>query len=135
MARALKSRTRKRKFSAALDTVYAPPAHWTDQVTDDTVVCRCEEVTAGRVREAVTDLGAGDVRTVKLLTRAGMGWCQGRMCEPAVAGLVGCEPEPARRLLAHPVPLGVLARAGTDGDDATSGAGSPPGPGCPSWPG
>jgi NADPH-dependent 2,4-dienoyl-CoA reductase/sulfur reductase-like enzyme len=127
VARALKSRTATRKFFAALDTVYAPPAHWPDQVTDDTVVCRCEEVTAGRVREAVTDLGAGDVRTVKLLTRAGMGWCQGRMCEPAVAGLLGREPEPTRRLLARPVPLGALAGTGTDGDDATPGPGAPPG--------
>ncbi|MEW2042968.1 (2Fe-2S)-binding protein, partial [Streptomyces sp. NPDC005534] len=115
--RATRSRTRLRAFSAALDTMYAPPAHWTDQVTDDTVVCRCEEVTGGRIREAVTDLGAGDVRTVKLLTRAGMGWCQGRMCEPAVAGLAGCEQTPARRLLARPVPLGVLAAAGEEPDE------------------
>ncbi|MFE2691482.1 FAD-dependent oxidoreductase [Streptomyces mirabilis] len=111
-ARAARSRGRAREFFAALDTVYAPPAHWTEQVTDDTVVCRCEEVTAGAVRNAVDEFGAGDVRTVKLLTRAGMGWCQGRMCEPAVAGLAGCEQTPARRLLARPVPLGVLARAG-----------------------
>jgi NAD(P)H-nitrite reductase large subunit len=110
--RAAKSRTRAREFFAALDTVCAPPAHWTEQVTDDTVVCRCEEVTAGAVRNAVDELGAGDVRTVKLLTRAGMGWCQGRMCEPAVAGLTGCEQTSARRLLARPVPLGVLAGAG-----------------------
>lgn len=83
-----RSRTRTREFIAALDTVYTPPAHWTDQVTDDTVVCRCEEVTGGEIRAAVAELGAGDIRTVKLLTRAGMGWCQGRMCEPAVAGLM-----------------------------------------------
>ncbi|MFE4991787.1 FAD-dependent oxidoreductase [Streptomyces mirabilis] len=116
-ARAARSRRRAREFFAALDTVYAPPAHWTEQVTDDTVVCRCEEVTAGAVRNAVDELGAGDVRTVKLLTRAGMGWCQGRMCEPAVAGLAGCEQTPARRLLARPVPLGVLARAGDPEND------------------
>ncbi|MET7782982.1 FAD-dependent oxidoreductase [Streptomyces mirabilis] len=116
-ARAARSRRRAREFFAALDTVYAPPAHWPEQVTDDTVVCRCEEVTAGAVRNAVDELGAGDVRTVKLLTRAGMGWCQGRMCEPAVAGLAGCEQTPARRLLARPVPLGVLARAGDPEDD------------------
>lgn len=111
-APAAKSRTELREFFAAIDTVYTPPAHWTDQVTDDTVVCRCEEVTGGEIREAVGELGAGDVRTVKLLTRAGMGWCQGRICEPAVAGLAGCEQLPARLLLARPVPLGVLARAG-----------------------
>lgn len=111
-ARVARSRTRMREFFAALDAGYAPPAHWTEQVGDDTVVCRCEEVTGGAIRQAVDELGAGDVRTVKLLTRAGMGWCQGRMCEPAVAGLAGCEQTPARRLLARPVPLGVLARAG-----------------------
>ncbi|WP_369274669.1 NAD(P)/FAD-dependent oxidoreductase [Streptomyces sp. R11] len=109
-AAAAKSRTGLRKLAAALDAAYPPPAHWSDQVTDDTLVCRCEEVTAGAVREAVAELGAGDVRTVKLLTRAGMGWCQGRVCGPAVAGLAGCELAPSRRSFARPVPLGVLAR-------------------------
>ncbi|MFB7929977.1 FAD-dependent oxidoreductase [Streptomyces sp. NPDC056039] len=106
---ALKARTRLGRSAAALDAAYTPPAHWPERITDDTVVCRCEEVTAGAVRDAL-DLGAGDVRTVKLLTRAGMGWCQGRMCAGAVAGLAGCPPAPARRPLARPVPLGVLAR-------------------------
>ncbi|KUO15657.1 FAD/NAD(P)-dependent oxidoreductase [Streptomyces dysideae] len=115
-AAAAKSRTRLREFFAALGTVYAPPAHWTEQITDDTVVCRCEEVTGGTVREAVAELGAGDVRTVKLLTRAGMGWCQGRVCGPAVAGLTGCGLTPSRRPFARPVPLGVLARAGEHED-------------------
>ncbi|EFL36141.1 LOW QUALITY PROTEIN: oxidase, partial [Streptomyces viridochromogenes DSM 40736] len=106
---ALKARTGLRRSAAALASAYAPPAHWPEQVTDDTVVCRCEEVTAGAVRDAL-DLGAGDARTVKLLTRAGMGWCQGRMCATAVAGLTGCPPTPSRRPFARPVPLGVLAR-------------------------
>ncbi|MFE6332292.1 NAD(P)/FAD-dependent oxidoreductase [Streptomyces sp. NPDC057806] len=116
-AAAGRTRTRLRAFFAALDTVCAPPAHWADLITDDTVVCRCEEVTGGAIREAVAGLGAGDARTVKLLTRAGMGWCQGRMCGPAVAGLAGCALTPSRGPFARPVPLGVLARAGeTDGD-------------------
>ncbi|MFI7402078.1 FAD-dependent oxidoreductase [Streptomyces sp. NPDC049541] len=112
-AAAAKSRTRLREFAAALDAVYAPPAHWSELITDDTVVCRCEEVTGGTIREAVAELGAGDVRTVKLLTRAGMGWCQGRVCAPAVAGLAGCRLDPSRRPFARPVPLGVLAREDT----------------------
>lgn len=106
---AARSRTRLKAFSTAVDAVYTPDAHWPDRVTDDTVVCRCEEVTAGEVRAAVSELGAGDPRTVKLLTRAGMGWCQGRVCGPAVAGIAGCEPTVSRRPFARPVPLGVLA--------------------------
>ena len=116
-AAAAKSRARLREFAAALDSVYAPPEHWTEQVTDGTVVCRCEEVTAGAVREAVTELGAGDVRTAKLLTRAGMGWCQGRVCAPAVAALACCRLAPTRRPFANPVPLGVLAREHTHPTD------------------
>ncbi|MEU2062800.1 NAD(P)/FAD-dependent oxidoreductase [Streptomyces sp. NPDC013455] len=108
-AAADRARTRLRAFAGALDAVYAPPAGWADAIGDDTVVCRCEEVTAGRVRDAVDTLGAGDLRTVKLLTRAGMGWCQGRVCAPAVAGLAGCPLTPGRRPFARPVPLGVLA--------------------------
>ncbi|MFT9474646.1 FAD-dependent oxidoreductase [Streptomyces sp. Mo3] len=111
-AAAARTRGRLRRFFTALDAAYAPAAHWTEQVTGDTVVCRCEEVPAAAVREAVDGLGAGDVRTVKLLTRAGMGWCQGRMCERAVAALTGGEQPPAKRPFACPVPLSVLARAG-----------------------
>lgn len=81
-AAAARTRAGLRAFFAAVDSVYVPPAHWAEQVTDGTVVCRCEEVSAGAVREAVRELGAGDLRTVKLLTRAGMGWCQGRVCGP-----------------------------------------------------
>lgn len=114
-AAAARIRTRLRAFFAALDAVYAPPAHWTEQITDDTVVCRCEEVTGGAIREAVDEFGAGDVRTVKLMTRAGMGWCQGRVCGPAVAGLAGCELTPSRLPFARPVPLGVLAAEPEDG--------------------
>ncbi|MGW0705590.1 FAD/NAD(P)-dependent oxidoreductase [Streptomyces sp. NPDC002643] len=114
-AGAAESRRALREFFGALDSVCVPPAGWVEQVTDGTVVCRCEEVTAGVVREAVGGLGAGDVRTVKLLTRAGMGWCQGRMCGAAVAGVAGCAEAVGRRPFARPVPLGVLARGG-EGD-------------------
>ncbi|TGA84049.1 NAD(P)/FAD-dependent oxidoreductase [Streptomyces sp. MZ04] len=116
-AAAAKSRTRARQFAATVDAVYAPPAHWAELLRDDTLVCRCEEVPASAVREAVDELGATDARSVKLLTRAGMGWCQGRMCAAAVAGLTGCEERSARRPFARPVPLGVLARAGEDEPD------------------
>ncbi|MEU8972533.1 NAD(P)/FAD-dependent oxidoreductase [Streptomyces monashensis] len=108
-AAADRARSRHRAFSATLDTVYAPPAGWAERIPDDTVVCRCEEVTAGEVRTAARTLGATDLRSAKLLTRAGMGWCQGRMCAPAVAGLTGCPLTAGRRPFARPVPLGVLA--------------------------
>jgi NADPH-dependent 2,4-dienoyl-CoA reductase/sulfur reductase-like enzyme len=108
-----------RRFAAALHRTFAVPPGWQARLDDDTVVCRCEEVTAGGIRSAVQELGATDPRTVKLLSRAGMGWCQGRICGFAVDRL--CPPAAddtaaAQRLvagsarpLAVPVTLGALA--------------------------
>lgn len=108
-ARLVRTRTRLRAFAAAMAGAHRPGSGWTGWLREDTDVCRCEEVPAGRIREAVEDLGARDARTVKLLTRAGMGWCQGRMCGPAVAALAGTDPAPDRRPLSCPVPLRHLA--------------------------
>jgi len=47
---------------------------------DDIIICRCEEVTLGEIRQSIRD-GARDVTGVKRRTRAGMGLCQGRTCE------------------------------------------------------
>uniref|UniRef100_UPI0035A61BB1 (2Fe-2S)-binding protein n=1 Tax=Streptomyces roseicoloratus TaxID=2508722 RepID=UPI0035A61BB1 len=97
-----RARARLRAFADAMGAAHRPGEGWTEWLADSADVCRCEEVTAGEIREAVTDLGARDARTVKLLTRAGMGWCQGRMCGPALAALCGCPrrptavPSPAR---------------------------------------
>ncbi|NUK38372.1 (2Fe-2S)-binding protein, partial [Streptomyces lunaelactis] len=106
-------RDRMRAFADAMAISHAPAAGWTGWLTGDTEVCRCEEVTATSIREAVTDFGARDARTVKLLTRAGMGWCQGRMCGAAVACLAAregaVEPPAERRPFAVPVPLSALA--------------------------
>ncbi|MFE9631415.1 NAD(P)/FAD-dependent oxidoreductase [Streptomyces sp. NPDC006463] len=107
-------RSRLRAFADAMAAAHRPGPGWTGWLRDDAVVCRCEEVPAGRIREAAEDLGARDARTVKLLTRAGMGWCQGRMCGPAVAALArGSAPSadaaPDRRPLSCPVPLRHLA--------------------------
>ncbi|WP_330299123.1 FAD/NAD(P)-dependent oxidoreductase [Streptomyces sp. NBC_00503] len=108
-ARLVRTRTRLRAFAAAMAGAHRSGPGWTGWLREDTDVCRCEEVPASRIREAVEDLGARDARTVKLLTRAGMGWCQGRMCGPAVAALAGEEPAPDRRPLSCPVPLRHLA--------------------------
>jgi len=61
-----------------------------DLISDDTIVCRCEGVTAAEIRQAVAS-GARDVRGVKLRTRTGMGPCQGRYCGPTVGDIVARE--------------------------------------------
>nr|WSX49270.1 NAD(P)/FAD-dependent oxidoreductase [Streptomyces sp. NBC_00974] len=128
-ARLTRSRTRLRAFAAAMAAAHRPGPGWTGWLREDTDVCRCEEVPAGRIREAARDLGARDARTVKLLTRAGMGWCQGRMCGPAVAALAGVDPAPDRRPLSCPVPLRHLAAL--PAAPAPRGAAGPPAAAAP----
>ncbi|NPV69570.1 MAG: 4Fe-4S binding protein [Firmicutes bacterium] len=50
---------------------------------DDTLVCRCEEVTMAEIRQALAD-GATTLGGVRRWTRAGMGLCQGRTCRRLV---------------------------------------------------
>jgi D-hydroxyproline dehydrogenase subunit alpha len=88
-SRALQRRiNRMRAFAHAMHAAHPVPSNWMRWLTDDTLVCRCEEVPVAAVREAVENLGAADLRTVRSLTRVGMGWCQGRICARASADLV-----------------------------------------------
>lgn len=72
-----------------LDALYRPP-EWLADPTDDTIVCRCEEVTAGRVRE-MARLGCQGPNQTKFFSRCGMGPCQGRMCGLTVTQILSKE--------------------------------------------
>ena len=115
--RLMRRRAALQSFAAAMHRTYPVEPGWRTWLTDDTVVCRCEEVTAGQIRRAVGELGASDPRAVKLLARPGMGLCQGRVCGFATACLVASDrPVTAAGLLgmsarpiAAPITLGSLA--------------------------
>ncbi len=77
-------------FATALNRHFAPPRGLAAAITDDTVMCRCEDVTAGEVRAALAD-GADDAFGSKLWTRAGMGLCQGRVCGFGLASLIAAD--------------------------------------------
>jgi NADPH-dependent 2,4-dienoyl-CoA reductase/sulfur reductase-like enzyme len=78
---------RLRRFRAALDHLFRLRPGPGSLATADTVVCRCEELTLAEV-EAGIAAGGTDLRTLKVMTRLGMGPCQGRMCWPAMARLL-----------------------------------------------
>jgi NADPH-dependent 2,4-dienoyl-CoA reductase/sulfur reductase-like enzyme len=111
-------RKRETRFAGVLNAVCAPPAGLAEITTDETIVCRCEEVTAGEVRAAARECaGAVTLDALKVWTRIGQGPCQGRMCGPIVGRLIaaeaGCSPEAIGafgvRPPARPLPLGALA--------------------------
>lgn len=95
-----------------VDAVFAPrPRQYT--FDDSTVICRCENVTVGAVRKAVRE-GARELNELKIMTRTGMGPCQGRMCGPALAEVMAAEvdrsPEKSGLLNVRP-PLRLLPLA------------------------
>ena len=69
-----------------LDALFPPPPQICAP-DDATIVCRCEEISAGDIREAVA-LGAMGPNQLKAFTRCGMGPCQGRMCGLTVSELI-----------------------------------------------
>jgi len=93
------------------------------RVTDDTIVCRCERVTAGEIRELIR-AGYRDVNEIKAVTRAGMGACGGKTCTALITRLFREEGIPVdkvtenvKRPLFVEVPLGIFAGVKEEDDD------------------
>lgn len=54
-----------------------------DYYSDNTIVCRCEEVTLGEIREYIRK-GYQTIEEIKRISRCGMGPCQGRTCSQLI---------------------------------------------------
>ncbi len=56
------------------------------------IVCRCERITEGEVREAIRKpVGAVSIKGVKKRVRPGMGRCQGGFCQPEIVRILAEE--------------------------------------------
>lgn len=97
------SREKHRRFAAALEAAFALRPELKSLATAETIVCRCEDVRLGKLREFE------GWREAKLQTRCGMGPCQGRVCGSAVEFLVGWKAESVRPPL-FPARIGTLSR-------------------------
>ena len=86
LKKALSSELAPRPF---VDALYKPRRNLY-RVSDETMVCRCEEVTAGDIRQTIRE-GCREPNEIKALTRCGMGNCQGRMCGAGLAEIVAGE--------------------------------------------
>jgi NADPH-dependent 2,4-dienoyl-CoA reductase/sulfur reductase-like enzyme len=72
------------RFRAALEAAFPFPSHLAARMPDETILCRCEAITARELRATARD-GAPEVNRAKALSRIGMGRCQGRVCGPPAA--------------------------------------------------
>ena len=100
----LPARDKAQRFARALERAFAPRAELRQLPEADTIVCRCEDVTAGQIAARSSWVDA------KLQTRCGMGPCQGRICGGATRFLYGW-PAGTVRPPIFPVAVGNLATA------------------------
>lgn len=89
---------------------------------DDMIICRCEEVTKGQVREAV-HAGMYTLQEVRKYLRTGMGLCQGQTCGKLVKRIIAMERGISQTDLAsavgrapmRPIEMSVLANEKKEG--------------------
>ena len=82
-SRLFAERARYRKLSSAMEKTFRLRHELKNLAADETLICRCEDVTLGRVRKHTS------WKAAKLHTRCGMGPCQGRICGAAARFLFG----------------------------------------------
>ena len=97
------------------DAVTQPMDHYVKRITDDTIVCRCERVSAGEIRELIRQ-GYRDINEIKAVSRAGMGSCGAKTCTSLIHRLFRDEGisdaevvDQIDRPLFMEIPLGVFA--------------------------
>lgn len=111
----LRRMRRMQRFARGMQRAFSWPAQMAAQTPDDTVLCRCEGVTAGELRNT-TNWSGPEANRAKSLGRVGMGRCQGRYCQLAGAEIIaaqsGLHPRDVGRLRAQtpvrPVPVDAL---------------------------
>ncbi len=91
---------RHRKFQRHLWSLYEAPELL--PASADVLVCRCERVRLGELQQLIGS-GVRDLGSLKQLTRAGMGPCQGRYCQRPIARLLAAAGESATHI-APPIP-------------------------------
>ena len=115
LAETVARRARHLDFQQAVRATLRLPLGLWRLVTDETVVCRCENVRFGEIREALAS-GHRSLNAVKRNVRSGMGWCGGRTCLHAIAALAELATGEAPtemmtpRPMARPVPFAAIAR-------------------------
>ncbi len=87
--KAVRQMSAERALRPFLDAAY-PVAPQVQMPADSTIICRCEEVTAGQLRGWVQAGGTGP-NQIKAFGRVGMGPCQGRICGLSVTAVIAQE--------------------------------------------
>jgi len=99
-----KKKERINRYVTALNRVFAPRTGLYNIMDDDTIVCRCEQITAKEIYDGIDNKNYSNINEMKR-TRIAMGPCQGRVCESIVAQMMrnkGITPEKSGYLSIRP---------------------------------
>jgi sarcosine oxidase subunit alpha len=103
-------------------TITRPLDQYVEHITDDTIICRCERVTAGEIRSLIRQ-GYRDMNELKIVTRAGMGSCGAKTCNTMIHRLFHEQGVPMGEIADHTkrpifveVPLGIFAGVHTESE-------------------
>jgi NADPH-dependent 2,4-dienoyl-CoA reductase/sulfur reductase-like enzyme len=120
------------RFGRLINRISVPPAGLWRHIHDETVICRCEDVTMGAIRKSMGD-GASTPGAIKRATRCGMGFCQGRTCGPvlhdflaAQAGFTGPVPPFSARVPVKSIGVSSLLDRAEVGDTDTTAVNAQP---------
>jgi sarcosine oxidase, subunit alpha len=83
------------------EAVSEPMDMYISRMTDDTMICRCERVSAGEIRKHIR-AGARDISQIKALTRLSMGSCGAKTCTPLIHRLFREEGIPEGQIVDQP---------------------------------
>ena len=112
---------KEKKLREVFDRIMKLPDRVYELADDDTIICRCEDLSLGELRGVVKRSGP-DINEFKRLTRAGMGLCQGRTCSTSLRHILakstGTAPDKIGVLTPRPpfkpITLGQLSKDFTD---------------------
>lgn len=100
---------RLEQFAELTNQLFPFPDHLAAGLADETVVCRCEGVTAGQIRACSA---GSEPSAVKAATRAGMGPCQARECGHVITALMqaagGSQAQLSARAPIRPISINAL---------------------------
>lgn len=77
------------RFGFRIEAAHGIRPGWSKWLREDTLICRCEEISYGRLCATAIETGSAGLRSLKLSTRATLGICQGRVCGRSVEELLG----------------------------------------------
>lgn len=89
------SEEKKHIISLSIPQIAARERHGTlskniklNDISDDTLVCECEQVTVGEIKYAIDSLHVSNLINLRRRTRLGMGTCQGGICASRAAAIM-----------------------------------------------